>query len=75
MDYVLRTPCTSTGKLQGTFDVRWHVIIVGGAGSSVVGGAGSTRSYMLTIGARMKNHGEGNLFFSAPVSVRVFSGN
>ena len=74
MDYVLRTPCSSTGALQGTYDVRWHVEIIG----SVVGGVVSptdTKTYLLTIGARLKGHGEGNLFFSSPVSVRVMSGN
>jgi type II secretory pathway pseudopilin PulG len=67
MDYVLRTPCTSTGALQGTYDVRWRV--------AIVQDIASTNTYVLTIGARLKNHGEGNLFFSKPVSVRVMSGN
>ena len=67
MDYVLRTPCSSSGTLQGTYDVRWHV--------DIIGSPSDTKTYLLTIGARLKNHGEGNLFFSAPVSVRVMSGN
>jgi Tfp pilus assembly protein PilV len=67
MNYVLRTPCTSTGAPQGTYDVRWHV--------DIVGSAAQTKTYLLTIGARLKDHGEGNLFFSVPVSVRVMSGN
>lgn len=67
MDYVLRTPCTSSGALQGIYDVRWHV--------DIVGSAADTKTYLLTIGARLKDHGEGNLLFSAPVSVRVMSGN
>lgn len=67
MDYVLRTPCISTGTFQGTYDVRWHV--------DIVGSAADTKTYLLTIGARLKNHGEGNLFFSVPVSVRVLAGN
>jgi Tfp pilus assembly protein PilV len=67
MDYLLRTPCTSTGKLQGLYDVRWRV--------DVIGSATNTRTFMLTIGAQLKGHGEGNLFFSKPVSVRVMSGN
>jgi hypothetical protein len=41
----------------------------------IVGSAADTKTFLLTIGARLKNHGEGNLFFSAPVSVRVMSGN
>jgi len=75
MDYVLRTPCASTGALQGTYDVRWHVDIIG---TDMGGGyinQNDTNTYRLTIGARLKNHGEGNLFFSAPVSVRLMSGN
>jgi hypothetical protein len=67
MDYVLRTPCTSTGALQGTYDVRWHV--------DIVGSSADTKTYQLTIGARLKGHGEGNLFFSQPVTVRLMSGN
>jgi len=64
MDYVLRTPCTSLGTLQGTYDVRWHVELLAG-----------TRTYLLTIGSKLKNHGEGNRYFSLPVNVRVMSGN
>jgi Tfp pilus assembly protein PilV len=75
MDYALRTPCASTGSLQGTYDVRWHVDIIGtDLGGGVISQT-DTKTYLLTIGARLKNHGEGNLFFSAPVSVRVMSGN
>jgi Tfp pilus assembly protein PilV len=68
MDYLLRTPCTTSGKLQGTYDVRWHVQILGA-------GITQTRTYVLTVGARLKGHGEGNLFFSLPVNVRVMAGN
>ena len=67
MNYVLRTPCTSTGAIEGTYDVRWNV--------QIIGSAAETKTYLLTIGARMKDHGEGNQFFSLPVSVRVMSGN
>src|SRR5215475_10175291 len=66
MDYLLRTPCTTSGKLQGLYDVRWHVQIVGNT-------INDTHTYLLTIGTRLKNHGEGNLFFSKPVSIRVLS--
>jgi Tfp pilus assembly protein PilV len=67
MDYVLRTPCSSTGSIQGTYDVRWHV--------DIIGSAADTKTYLLTIGARLKGHGEGNQLFSLPASVRVMSGN
>ena len=68
MDYVVRTPCASTGTLQGTYDVRWNVSLVGD-------GVSATNTYMLTIGGRLKNHGEGNRFFALPVTMRVMSGN
>jgi type II secretory pathway pseudopilin PulG len=67
MNYVVNTPCTSTGTRQGMYDVRWHV--------DAVGGVGVTNTYLLTVGARLKNHGEGNQIFSAPVTLRVMSGN
>src|SRR5262245_34893365 len=31
MNYVVSTPCTATGAVQGTYDVRWHIDLVGGA--------------------------------------------
>jgi Tfp pilus assembly protein PilV len=64
MNYVVSTPCTSTGARQGVYDVRWHVDIVG-----------TTNTYMLTVGAKMQNHGEGNMLFSLPVNFRVMAGN
>jgi hypothetical protein len=67
MDYVLRSPCTSTGAIQGIYDIRWHV--------DIVGSAADTKTYLLTIGAQLKDHGDGNQFFSEPVSIRVMSGN
>src|SRR5437870_916853 len=60
MNYVVSTPCTSAGSIQGTYDVRWHLDLVGGAGAS--------STYLLTVSAKLKNHGEGNKFFSAPVT-------
>jgi type II secretory pathway pseudopilin PulG len=64
MDYVLKTPCANSGSPQGIYDVRWHVDKVG-----------TTSTFLITVGTRMKNHGEGNLFFSRPVTLRVMSGN
>ena len=46
MTYVLRAPCTSTGDLQATYDVRWNVDIVGQAEST------PTNTYLVTVGAR-----------------------
>src|SRR5206468_7346548 len=68
MDYVLRTPCATTGTPQGTYDVRWHLEIVGAPSNP-------TNTYLLTIGSRLKDHGEGNRFFAKPVTIRVMSGN
>ena len=69
MDYVLRTPCTSTSTAERTYDVRWRLEIVGAAAAT------PTNTYLLTIGSRLKDHGEGNKFFSKPVTMRVMSGN
>ena len=68
MDYTVNTPCASTGALQGTYDVRWNVQLVGGSTLP-------TKTYMLTVGAKLKNHGEGNRFFSLPVTLRAMAGN
>lgn len=68
MNYVISTPCTSTGAVQGTYDVRWHLDAVGS-------GVTSTNSYLLTVSAKLKNHGEGNMYFSAPLTLRAMSGN
>lgn len=69
MDYVVNTPCTPTGTLQGAYDIRWNVQVVGEAEGT------PTNTYLLTIGAQMKNRGQGNMLFSAPVTLRVMSGN
>lgn len=64
MNYVVRTPCESTGALQGTYDVRWHLDQIG-----------TTNTYLMTVGAKLKGHGEGNQFFSLPVTLRFMSGS
>jgi Tfp pilus assembly protein PilV len=68
MDYYLNTPCTSTGAFQGVYDVRWNVKLVGGTLTP-------TNTYLLTVSAKLKNHGEGNLHFSLPVTLRAAAGN
>ena len=70
MNYVVSTPCAPapTGTVQGTYDVRWHIDAVGS-------GAAATHSFLLTVSAKLKNHGEGNMYFSSPVTLRVMSGN
>lgn len=64
MNYVVSTPCSSTGAVQGTYDVRWNVSQVG-----------TTNTYLLTVSAKLKNHGEGNLYFSAPTTLRLYTGS
>jgi hypothetical protein len=68
MNYVVNSPCTSTGALQAVYDVRWNVDIVGAPSTP-------TNTFMITVGARMQNGGQGNLFFAAPVNLRVMTGN
>jgi Tfp pilus assembly protein PilV len=68
MNYVVSTSCPSTtGAVQGTYDVRWNI--------TSVGSPTTTSTYLLTVGAKLKNHGEGNLYFSSPITLRVMSGN
>ena len=64
MDYVINTPCNNTGTLVGMYDVRWHLDQVG-----------ATNTYMITVSARLKDHGEGNLVFALPVTLRFMSGS
>ena len=68
MNYVVNNPCTPAGILQGTYDVRWHIDAVGS-------GVTATNSFLLTVSAKLKSHGEGNKFFSSPVTLRVMAGN
>ena len=56
------------GFYDGTYDVRWHIDIVGMPSNP-------TNTYLLTVAARMKNRGQANLFFSSPVTLRVMAGN
>jgi Tfp pilus assembly protein PilV len=67
MNYVVTAPCKNdgTGAFQGTYDVRWHVDQIGT----------TSKTYLITVSARLKSHGEGNKFFSLPVTLRVMSGN
>jgi Tfp pilus assembly protein PilV len=64
MDFTVKNPCSSTGALQGIYDVRWRVQQLAG-----------TNTYIMTVSSRLKNHGEGNRTFSAPVTLRIMSGN
>jgi len=64
MNYVLNSPCTGTGALQGIYDVRWHLDRIGG-----------TNTFLLTVSSRFRNHAGGDRYFALPVTLRVMSGN
>ena len=68
MDYHVNVPCSIGGAPQAVYDVRWNVQKIGDS-------TNPTNSYLLTVSARLKNHGEGNLFFSRPVTLRIMSSN
>jgi Tfp pilus assembly protein PilV len=67
MNYTLSTPCKSTGAVQGVYDIRWNVQLVGGSTSP-------TNSYILTVSSELLGRGEGDRLFSLPVTLRVLSG-
>lgn len=64
MNYEVRTPCASTGSIVGIYDVRWHLDQIG-----------ATNTYMITVSAKLQNHGEGNLHFALPTTLRFLAGN
>jgi Tfp pilus assembly protein PilV len=68
MNYVVSTPCSSTGTVQGTYDVRWHLDRIGSTLAS------PPETYLITVSARLLGHGEGNLYFSLPVTLRFMTG-
>jgi len=68
MDYYVYSPCNSMGVPQAIYDVRWNVQLVGGTTNPV-------NTYLLTVSTKLKNHGEGNMFFSLPVTLRAMYGN
>jgi Tfp pilus assembly protein PilV len=67
MNYVVGAPCSTTGLVQGTYDVRWHI--------DAVGSPTTTSTYLLTVSAKLTNGGTGDQFFSLPVTLRAMSGN
>ena len=48
MTYVVKSPCTSTGVQQASYDVRWHVDLVGAPTTP-------TNTYMITVAAQMQD--------------------
>jgi len=69
MNYVLRAPCESTGAIQATYDVRWHVDIVGASEGT------PTNTYLVTVGAKRLGSTDTGIVDSFPVSMRVMVGN
>ena len=63
MNYVVSAPCPA-GVVQGTYDVRWHLDQIG-----------TTQTYLITVGAKLQGHGEGNEYFSLPVTLRFLAGS
>jgi len=68
MVYVVKSPCTTTGIEQATYDLRWHIDLIG-AGTS------PKNTYVITVSAQMLNRGFGNMFFAAPVTLRLMLGD
>ena len=68
MNYVVKSPCSSGGAQTRTYDVRWNVQIVGAP-------ANNTNTYLITVGARLQGHSEGNMIYPLPVNFRVLVGN
>jgi Tfp pilus assembly protein PilV len=75
MNYTVTSKCPgsvlSSDAVEGVYDVRWHLDQIYNSATTPVT---YTNTYMLTVGAKLKNHGNGNLFFSLPVTLRVLSG-
>jgi prepilin-type N-terminal cleavage/methylation domain-containing protein len=69
MTYVLRAPCTSTGELQASYDVRWNVAIVGQDEGT------PTNTYLVTVGAKRQGSSDAGIGTSFPISMRVMVGN
>jgi hypothetical protein len=68
MQYVVKSPCTTTGIEQAIYDVRWNVELIGASTTP-------TNSYLLTVGAQMLDRGQGDKYFAAPITLRVMLGN
>jgi type II secretory pathway pseudopilin PulG len=64
MTYVVRTPCESTGIVEGTYDVRWHLDQIG-----------TTNTYLITVSAKLQNYADGTRALALPVTLRFMSGS
>ncbi|HTM05114.1 MAG TPA: prepilin-type N-terminal cleavage/methylation domain-containing protein [Vicinamibacterales bacterium] len=61
MDYAVTSPCQPTGTSAGTYDVRWHVDLIGTDEGT------PTNSFLVTVGAKKAGP-------SLPIHVRVVVG-
>jgi type II secretory pathway pseudopilin PulG len=68
MQYVVNSPCTTTGVPQATYDVRWHVDIVGAPTTP-------TNTYLITVAAMRLGARNNAITEAGPVTLRVMAGN
>ena len=71
MIYVVKSPCNNYGTQEMTYDVRWHVDIVGADATP----SQPTNTFLLTVAARSLGHRGGNMFYALPINFRVMAGN
>jgi hypothetical protein len=64
MDYVECVTQPNGNVVQTTYDVRWNV----------QGMPSGTRTYLVTVGAKPKNLGQGRFTFALPVNMRMYVG-
>jgi len=68
MQYVVKTPCSTSGATQATYDVRWNVYIVGAP-------TNPTNSYMVTVGAKRLGSRSNAMTEPAALTLRAITGN
>ena len=68
MNYAVNSPCQSVAGQESTYDVRWHIDLVGAPSTP-------TNTYQITVGARLLHSGPTGLIFSGPVTLKVLAGN
>jgi Tfp pilus assembly protein PilV len=68
MVYVVNSPCATSGAGQATYDVRWHVDLIGAP-------ATPTNTYMLTVGAKRLGSKSNVITDPSALTLRVMAGN
>jgi type II secretory pathway pseudopilin PulG len=69
MNYVEKVPCAPDGEYQTTYDVRWHVDIVGEA--ELI----PTNTYLVSVGAKKLGSTGVGLVDSSQLTLRTMVGN